>query len=81
MEESHLVMEVVGGRLLYWFQNCSEEQEEGVEEPLDSVEGEEEAEEGEEEAEETEEARDLEKGEGRGGTGGRIEGGVEVGGI
>ena len=48
-----LAMDWLGGRLLYWFQNCSEEQ--GVEGPLES----EEVEEGVEEAEETEEARDL----------------------
>ena len=57
---SILVMEVVGGRRRYWFQNCSEEhdgKEEGTEE--DSEEGEEEAEEGVEDPLETEEARDL----------------------
>ena len=48
-----LAIDWLGCRLLYWFQNCSEEQ--GVEGPLES----EEVEEGVEEAEETEEARDL----------------------
>ena len=48
-------MDWLGGRLLYWFQNCSEEQ--GVEGPLES----EEVEDGVDEAEETEEARDLRK--------------------
>ena len=55
-----LAIDWLGGRLLYWFQNFSEEQ--GVEGPLESEEveeGVEEAEEGVEEAEETEEARDL----------------------
>ena len=48
-----LAIDRLGARLLYWFQNWSEEQ--GVEGPLES----EEVEEGVEEAEETEEARDL----------------------
>ena len=58
---SILVMEVVGGRRRYWFQNCSVEhggKEEGTEE--ESEEGEEdEAEEGVDDPLETEEARDL----------------------
>ena len=53
-------MDVVGGRLRYWFQNCSVEdggKEELVEE--NSEEGEDDAEEGVDDPLETEEARDL----------------------
>ena len=56
---SILVIEVVGGRRRYWFQNCSVEHGGKVEE--DSEEGEEDAEEeGVDDPLETEEARDLE---------------------
>ena len=48
-------MDVVGGRLRYWFQNCSVE--DGGKE--DSEEGEDDAEEGVDDPLETEEARDL----------------------
>ena len=53
-------MDVVGGRLRYWFQNCSVEHgrtEEEVEE--NSEEGEDDAEEGVDDPLDTEEARDL----------------------
>ena len=57
---SILVIEVVGGRRRYWFQNCSEEHPGGNEGEDSEEEGEEDAEEeGVEEPLETEDARDL----------------------